>query len=414
MAEDRGRNRGDRDNRGTDRGYGRGNGRGAGHGGERGKGAGRRDARAREAEQHIKEMGARFSKEIAASVAGIKSYDGMPKAKQAAKAKQVVEAAAGEPAAAVVTESADASAPVEPAAAVEPAAPADAPAGEAGEGAAAVEQSEPAADQPEPATEQPEPAAEPAPALPQVTVVAQDSVAAIVEHGRGRAQFCDLAVLDFASFRYAGGGYDRGAWAQEEALCADSFLYNALATQKAWYAENRRRNVNCELYRNRGLVVPAVRFARGKFHAYADVIVVAAPNARRAREDYGVKDATLVDAMRDRIRFALAIADDLGREKLVLGAFGCGVFGWDAEQVAELFREELARGSHAAKQVIFAVPETRYDENLPKFQHVFGAFPEVPSSTYAEAKAAHATAAAAAASAEDDDEDEEDWRKYLG
>lgn len=392
MAEDRGRNRGDRDNRGTERGYGRGNGRG--------KGNGRRDARAREAEQHIKDVEARFSKEIAASVAGIKVYDGMPKAKRAAEAKQAVEADVDAAAAEEAATGEPAAVTAEPAAAEsEPAEPTEAPADQA---------VEPAADADQPAAEP-----EPAPALPQVTVAAQDSVAAIVENGRGRAQFCDLAVLDFASFRYAGGGYDRGAWAQEEALCAESFLYNALATQKSWYAENRRRNVNCELYRNRGLVVPAVRFTRGKFHAYADVIVVAAPNARRAREDYGVKDAALVEAMRDRIRFALAIADDLGREKLVLGAFGCGVFGWDAEQVAELFREELATGAHVAKQVIFAVPETRYDENLPKFQHVLGAFPKAPSATYAEAKAAHATAAAAAA-AEDDDEDEEDWRKYLG
>lgn len=252
------------------------------------------------------------------------------------------------------------------------------------------------------------------PCVPEVSVVAQDSVAAILENGRGYAQFCDLAVLDFASFVSPGGGYIKGSWAQEQALCADSYLYNVLAQQRDWYGENRRRNINCELYRERALVVPVVRFERGKMHAYADVVVAAAPNAKRARADYHVSEEALAASMRDRIRFVLAIIDALGREKAVLGAYGCGSFDWDAEQVAEMFREELASGEHGVKQVIFAIPRTRYDENLPKFEHAFSAFPEAPATSYAEAAAAAARAQeAAAAAVVEDDEDEDDWRKYL-
>ena len=252
------------------------------------------------------------------------------------------------------------------------------------------------------------------PCVPEVSVVAQDSVAAILENGRGYAQFCDLAVLDFASFVSPGGGYIKGSWAQEQALCADSYLYNVLAQQRDWYGENRRRNINCELYRERALVVPVVRFERGKMHAYADVVVAAAPNAKRARADYHVSEEALAASMRDRIRFVLAIIDALGREKAVLGAYGCGSFGWDAEQVAEMFREELASGEHGVKQVIFAIPRTRYDENLPKLEHSFSAFPEAPATSYAEAAAAAARAQeAAAAAVVEDDEDEDDWRKYL-
>ena len=43
-----------------------------------------------------------------------------------------------------------------------------------------------------------------------------------------------------------------------------------LREQKAWYGQNRSRNLNCELYRNRGLVVPKVRFERENYHSYAD------------------------------------------------------------------------------------------------------------------------------------------------
>lgn len=249
------------------------------------------------------------------------------------------------------------------------------------------------------------------PCVPAVKVVDEDSVTAVLARGRGLASACDLAVLDFASFTSAGGGYERGAWAQEEALCAESTLYPVLASQASWYTENRRRNINCSLYRNRGLVVPRVRFDREKYHSYADVIVVAAPFARSAREEYRVSEETLASAMRDRIRFVMAIADDLGHKKLVLGAFGCGAFGWHAEVVAEMFREELASGIHVATEVVFAVPRGRNDENLERFEHTFAAFPEVNDAPYV--TRAERAAAAAANAAPEEDEDEDDWRKYL-
>ena len=247
--------------------------------------------------------------------------------------------------------------------------------------------------------------------VPTVTVVDQDSVKAVLDQGRGLASACDLAVLDFASYVNPGGGYERGDWAQEEALCAESTLYNVLRVQKKWYGENRRRNINCELYRNRGLVVPKVRFDREGYHSYADVIVVAAPNARRARENYHVEDQTLTIAMRDRIRFVLAIADELGHDKLILGAYGCGVFGWDAAEVARIFREELAKGTHVASQVTFAIPRARFDENLAKFEHAFAAFPEKNDAPYV--KPSEQPRPQQRVEKDEDDEEEEDWRKYL-
>ena len=69
--------------------------------------------------------------------------------------------------------------------------------------------------------------------VPQVTVVDQDSVSAVLEQGRGLASACDLAVLDFASYVNPGGGYDRGIWGQEQALCAESTLFGVLREQKA-------------------------------------------------------------------------------------------------------------------------------------------------------------------------------------
>lgn len=338
----------------------------------------KREARAKAAECHVAAMSEACAKDIERSLAGVCEFDGMPAGFVAAmKVKAQVAAAAEEQVA------------------EEP---------EAAEVEAAVD------------TEvAPEPAEEPAPVLPEVTVLDASATQAILDNGRGYAQFCDMAVLAFASFTNPGGGYIQGYLGQEATLCADSYLYNVLDKQRKWYGENRRRNINCELYRNRALVVPAVRFDRNHVHAYADVIVAAAPNAKRARQEYRVSDDALLDALRDRIRFVLAICDELGREKLVLGAWGCDNNGFDAEAVAELFRKELASGDFKVKQVFFAVPSTRWDEDFAKFEHVLANFPERNEESYAQvaARAAAVRAAEQAQAAAEDDEDDDDWRKYL-
>ena len=109
----------------------------------------------------------------------------------------------------------------------------------------------------------------------------------------------------------------------------------------------------------------------------------------------------------------MAIADDLGHDKLVLGAFGCGVFGWDAATVAEAFRAELAGGAHVASEVTFAIPRGRADENLEVFQHALATFPEANPEPYRTRAERAAEAARARAAEPVEDEGEDDWRRYL-
>lgn len=356
----------------------------------------KREARAKAAERHVAAVSEACAKDIERSLAGVREFDGMPAGfvaamKAKAQAADAAEEQVAEESEAAEVETAEvASAETEVTAEPAPA-----------EEAAEIE-SAPAAE-------------EPAPVLPEVTVLDASATQAILDNGRGYAQFCDMAVLAFASFTNPGGGYIQGYLGQEATLCADSYLYNVLDKQRKWYGENRRRNINCELYRNRALVVPAVRFDRNHVHAYADVIVAAAPNVKRARQEYRVGDDALLDALRDRIRFVLAICDELGREKLVLGAWGCDNNGFDAEAVAELFRKELASGDFKVKQVFFAVPSTRWDEDFAKFEHVLANFPARNEESYAQvvARAAAARAAEQIQAATEDDEDEDDWRKYL-
>lgn len=67
--------------------------------------------------------------------------------------------------------------------------------------------------------------------------------------------------------------------------------------------------------------------------------------------------------MLDRINFMLSIAEEHGVQTLILGAWGCGVFEWNPETVAELFME--VKG----KYIIFAVPGL-FEYNYMVFKRV--------------------------------------------
>ena len=76
--------------------------------------------------------------------------------------------------------------------------------------------------------------------------------------------------------------------------------------------------------------------------------------------------------MMDRINFILNIALENGQESLILGAYGCGVFGNDAEDVAMMFRKALDTTFYNCfGHVIFAVPGNISDYNYQAFANVF-------------------------------------------
>lgn len=188
----------------------------------------------------------------------------------------------------------------------------------------------------------------------------QDSVSAIFEYSKG-----ETALLNFASYRYPGGMFLEGAMAQEECLCHASNLYNVLVKKPEFYDWNSM-NLNRSLYVNRALYSPKILFFKGDKEKKCDVITCAAPNKTAAKMYQHVSDEENFVVLRDRIKFVLNIAQDNKVENLILGAFGCGVFGQDAEEVAKIFMEELVKGT-TIKQVIFAIPK---GENYDKFKKV--------------------------------------------
>lgn len=193
----------------------------------------------------------------------------------------------------------------------------------------------------------------------QISVVPEDSVSAIMDNSGDR-----IAVLNFASFKRPGGGFLTGRMAQEESLCHSSFLFNVLERFSLFYAQNGVK-LNNGMYANRALYAPNVIFEKNNIQALCDVITCAAPN--RARSNVLVEENHR--RLESRIRFVLEIAADNKVDTLILGAYGCGVFMQDPEEVSIIFRELLKNNNWPFTKVIFAIPKGR-SNNYEVFKHV--------------------------------------------
>ena len=77
-------------------------------------------------------------------------------------------------------------------------------------------------------------------------------------------------------------------------------------------------------------------------------------------------------ALLQRCKLVLDIADENRVDYLILGAFGCGVFGQDPTEVASTFKRLLDYSKHYFTKVIFAVPKGLHKENYEAFKSVFG------------------------------------------
>lgn len=170
-----------------------------------------------------------------------------------------------------------------------------------------------------------------------------------------------LAALNFASFTEPGGKFIDGSGAQEESLCQESILYPVLLSFKDTYY---KENYNCRnngLYSDRALYSPGIVFCGAVGDANTsvecDIITCAAPNLSYINCWSSIPYEENLNALRKRIDFVLSIAAANGVDNLILGAFGCGVFGQRSYDVALIF-DELIKDKYkrAFRKVIFAVP----------------------------------------------------------
>lgn len=170
----------------------------------------------------------------------------------------------------------------------------------------------------------------------------------------------DVMCLNFASAKNPGGGFLGGALAQEECIARASALYPCLLQVEDYYAMHRQMR-SC-LYSDRMIYSPAVPIIKDEGGQLLNepvcvtVVTSAAVNAGVVRRDERDDTDSILPAMEKRVNKLLALCAHKQHSVLVLGAWGCGVFRNDPEQIAQLFKEALS-GAFAGqfKKVVFGV-----------------------------------------------------------
>ncbi len=201
----------------------------------------------------------------------------------------------------------------------------------------------------------------------------------VAAHRLVRLEGCtDLVLLSFASARNPGGGFINGAKAQEEDLARCSGIYPCLLTQPTYYDVNRASD--SLLYSDYIIYSPKVPWFRVRNRELLDdvflasVITAPAPNAGQALRRNPECLSEIYLTLRHRAGLILAIARDNGHRSLLLGAWGCGVFGNNPITVADVFAQWLVdpRFLGCFDRVTFAIYTSKsISENLIAFQQQF-------------------------------------------
>lgn len=166
----------------------------------------------------------------------------------------------------------------------------------------------------------------------------------------------NLCALNFASAKNPGGGFLRGANAQEESICKASGLYICMK-DSSMYALNQKDN-NCCLYAHSGIYSPKVPIIKNDHGERIDqplfvsFVTVPAVNAKMARKK-NVDEATIELTMIERMDYVLKLMIFHGHRNIILGCYGCGVFGNSLEMVCRGFRSLLNKYSSDFDNVYF-------------------------------------------------------------
>lgn len=187
------------------------------------------------------------------------------------------------------------------------------------------------------------------------------------------ARGMEVAALNFASAKNPGGGFLSGGRAQEESLCRSSSLYECLKNCQMYPFHKSRRDGMYTSWVIYSPDVPVFRDDDGNLleDPYKlSFITCPAVNAGTLKPN---QTQDISSAMRERVDRVLTVASLHGCDALVLGAWGCGVFRNDPEQIASLFHSALhGQFAGAFKAITFAIIDGWADHrNIGPFERLF-------------------------------------------
>ena len=178
-------------------------------------------------------------------------------------------------------------------------------------------------------------------------------------------------VLNFANGFQPGGGFLIGAKAQEESLARASALYPCLIACPEMYEFNRRQQTElCSDWMIYSPQVPVFRNDDGSFlkEPYlVSFLTSPAVNAGFLLQKEPDKAEMIYSVNKERIRKFLRLASQKEHPILILGAWGCGAFRNDVDDIAGTFKDLLQNEFvNRFERVIFAIYDTTQTRKVYK------------------------------------------------
>lgn len=176
------------------------------------------------------------------------------------------------------------------------------------------------------------------------------------------------AIVNCANPHFPGAGVVQGGVGQEEKLCRCTNLYPCLCHPRVNEGFYKLHKAQGDYdFSDRVICAPGITVFKDdrllaqplpqKQWMTLDVLSCAAPY--QGKREYS-NEKVLKAVLKKRVRNIFEAAMDQGVEILVLGAFGCGIFGNPPEIVAKAFHEVLLENRYRSSfmRVIFAIPRS--------------------------------------------------------
>lgn len=226
------------------------------------------------------------------------------------------------------------------------------------------------------------------PQLPKTTIkiVNEDTYNAAIRLSAEIPNARRVAVLNMASHSHPGGGWLKGAMAQEEALCYRSSL--ALSLHKRYYPWKQRMAlytpdvvvIRGDVHSGHKLLVPRIKEADLPVVSVLSVAALRCPELATqtlpdGKERKVFKEPKDRDLTKDKMRLCLRMAASRGHRLLVLGALGCGAFRNPRREVADCWLEVLREQEFAGgwwEGLWFAVYDVKNEGNFEVFEEKLG------------------------------------------
>jgi uncharacterized protein (TIGR02452 family) len=193
-----------------------------------------------------------------------------------------------------------------------------------------------------------------------IEVVNSDSVSALTKWSKvGKT-----AVLNMASHKRPGGGVINGARAQEECLFRCSNLGHVISTDFYPLQDDEL------LWTKDAVFFKDVSYGYMK-DVQVDVVTIAAINLNGLGKFQKMPNYEELTKNKIRLMFSMAIKNNI--DNLILGAWGCGVFGNEPNKMAKMFMDVINEG-YSFDNIIFAIinDHNSVGNNYNEFKRVVG------------------------------------------